>query len=306
MRAPARSRELVLLFTLALMWGSSFLFTKVSLRTYPPLTLVTLRMGGSLAVLLAILFASGRRLTAPRGVWLAFGVMSVFSGVLPYFLTAWGQQHVDSGLAAILMSSAPLFTLLLAHVSTTDERITPAGLVGIALGLGGVALLIGPDVLAGMGDHVRGQLAIVGAVSCYAVALVFGRRLREVPVTLSAAGMQVWSTALLVPLQLALEPPWWRIPVDAPALAALGALAVLCTALPYLVYYRLLALAGAARTAFVNYLIPVVGVLWGAALLDERLPWRAAPALLLILAGVSVVNGQFAPLLRRLRGEAPA
>lgn len=306
MTGRTSGREVGLLLTLSLMWGSAFLFTKVGLRSYPPLTLVTLRMGISLLVLLAIVFGSGRRLPADARLWGGFAVMSVFSGVLPYFLIAWGMQHIDSGLAAILMSSGPLFTLVLAHFCTADERMTPGGMVGIVLGMGGVVLLIGPDALAGLARHVTGQLAVVGAVACYAVAMVFGRTLRAVPVTVSAAGMQVWSTGILLPLHLALERPWWELPADGLTVAAIGMLAVFCTALPYLVYYRLLAVAGASRTALVNYLIPVVGVLWGVVLLGERLPLRALPALLLILLGVGAVNGQLAPVVRRLRGQEAA
>ncbi len=292
----------LLLFALALMWGTSFTFTKAALAGFSPLTLVTARMALSLAVLLALLRVLGQRLPAPGRRWTDFLVMSLFSGVVPYFLIAWGMQRIDSGLAAILNSMTPLSTVVLAHFFSTDERMTPGALFGIALGFAGVVVLVGPDALAGLGAQVRGQLSVVGGVSCFSVAIVYARRnLQEVPPLVSAAGMQVWSTLLLVPLMLTLDAPWALRPGPYP-LGALALLATVSTALPYLVYYRLLAIAGATRVVLVSYLIPLVGVFWGALLLGERLPWRALPALLLILGGIATVNGQWQPLLQRLRG----
>lgn len=282
--------ELGLLFALALMWGSSFLFTKTALQSFPPLTLVTFRMALSMIFLLGFLLVRGVRLPLQGKLWRQFFFISIFNGTLPYFLMAWGQLHIDSSLAAILNSTTPLSALVLAHFFTSDERITPMSLAGIALGLAGVVVLIGPAALGGLGSQLLGQLAVVGGATCYGIAVVYGRRFSHLPTGVTAAGMQVCSLMTLIPLDAALEPPWQLSPTP------LGMLAILCvgilsTGMPYLVYFHLLKKVGATRTAMVNYLIPLVGVFWGTLLLGERLPWRALPALLLILAGLAASGG---------------
>lgn len=290
--------ELGWLFSLALMWGSSFLFTKAALQSFPPLTLVTFRMALSMVFLLGFLLVRRTRMPFSGRLWGEFLILSIINGTLPYFLMAWGQLHIDSSLAAILNSTTPISALVLAHYFTSDERITPMSMAGIALGFAGVVVLIGPDALGGLGSQLLGQLAVVGASTCYGIATVYGRRFSSLPPEVTAAGMQACSLMTLLPLSLTLEPPWQLSPTPL-GIAAILCLGVLSTGMPFLVYFHLLSKVGATRTAMVNYLIPLVGVFWGTLLLGERLPWRAVPALLLVLAGLAAIGGHL-----RLPGRA--
>jgi drug/metabolite transporter (DMT)-like permease len=221
--------------------------------------------------------------------WGSFLVMGLFNCAVPYTLITWAEIHIDSGLAAILNATMPLFTVMLAHFLTEDERFTWMKVVGIFLGFLGVFILIGPAVFKGFGAHVLGELAVVGAALSYAIAVVYGRRLREIPVLVSATGQLAGATLLTAPLSLIIDSPWQLAPSLLP-LGALLCLSLLGTAIAYILYYYLLARIGATRVSLVTYLIPISGVLWGALLLGERLHWTAFLALALILLSIAGVN----------------
>ena len=288
-------RNFLILLILGLIWGASFLFIKVAVATIPPLSVAFGRT--ALAAVLLYLVLRSRGLTMPGWgpVWGSFLLMGFFNGAVPYTLITWAEIHIDSGLAAILNALMPLFTVLLAHVFTGDERLTWTKVVGIVLGFLGVLTLIGPAVLKGLGKDVVAQLAVMAAALCYAIAIIYGRRLKEVTPLVSATGQLFCAAFLTLPMSLVFDTPWALAPSFI-SLGALTCLSLLGTALAYLLYYYLLPRIGSTNLSLVTYLIPITGVFWGALLLDERLHWSAFMALGLILAGISGVNNRLPKL----------
>jgi drug/metabolite transporter (DMT)-like permease len=178
-------------------------------------------------------------------------VMGILNNALPFTLIVWGQTRIDSGLAAILNATTPLFTVGLAHVMTDDERLTPGRVAGVALGFAGVVVLVGPETLGGLVDAesvfaVLARAAVLAAAASYALASLYGRRLRALRPRVAATGMLCGSTIVMAPLALALEQPWTLSP-PAQAWGALLAIGLLSTAAAYLIYFRVLASAGGAR-----------------------------------------------------------
>ncbi|MGB1027483.1 MAG: DMT family transporter, partial [Rhodospirillaceae bacterium] len=230
----------------------------------------------------------------PKGSWKEFLPLALISNALPFSLIVWGQTHIDSGLASILNAMTPLNTVLVAHLLTSDEKITPGKALGLALGLFGVVVMIGPEALGGLGDQVLGQLAVLGATVSYGFAIVRGRRIKAMgiaPVT-AAAGMLTWATVLLLPVALVVEQPWtlqslhWQTP-----LALLG-LSLLSTAAAYLLYFRILAGAGATNMALVTFLVPITANLLGIVFLGEEPGWDQLFGILAIGTGLAFIDGR--------------
>ena len=291
-----------LLFLLSVVWGGSFFFNRVALDALPPLTLVFLRVGLAAPVLVLAQRAMGRRMPRDPRVWAAFFVMGLLNNVLPFALIVWGQMQIASGLASILNATTPLAGVIVAHLFTADEKMTANRLFGVAAGIAGVAVLIGPQALEGFGSHLVRELACLAAAVSYAFAGVYGRRFRRLgiaPMT-TAAGQVTASAALLLPLTLIVDKPW-LLPV--PPLTVLGAVAglvLLSTALAYTIYFRLLATAGATNLLLVTFLIPVSAILLGTLVLGERLGANQLAGLMLIGAGLAAIDGR---LLARRRAD---
>jgi drug/metabolite transporter (DMT)-like permease len=283
------ARQFLILLVLGLIWGASFLFIKVAVVTIPPFTVAFGRTALAALILYVVLRYRGLKLGSWGHLWGAFLVLGLFNGAIPYTLITWAEIHIDSGLAAILNALMPLFTVLLAHFFTRDEKLNWMKVIGIFLGFLGILALIGPAVLKGLGTHVIGQLAVVGAALCYAMAAIYGRRLKEIPPLVSATGQLIGAALLTLPLSFIIDKPW-QLSVTLLSLGALACLSLLGTALAYILYYYLLARIGATNVSLVTYLLPITGVFWGALLLGERLHWSAFLALVLILAGIAGVN----------------
>jgi drug/metabolite transporter (DMT)-like permease len=294
MKLSPRAVNIALLLALSSIWGSSYMLIKIGLDTVPPVTVAAARIALGAATLLVVVQIRGLRL--PRGVraWTPFAVMAMVGNVLPFSLIAWGETHIHSGLTAILLGVVPVSTMVLAHIFTTDERFTANKLAGLAAGFAGLIVLVGPDALAGLGGSLAGKLAVVGAALCYATSIVYARRLRHVPVVVSGAASLAIATVIIVPVSLIAESPWQAAP-SAASVAALVLLGVVGTALATLIFFRLVACTGATFTSLINYLIPLFGVLWGAAVLAERLPATALAGLALILSGIALVNRRPTP-----------
>ena len=285
------ARQFLILFVLGLIWGASFLFIKVAVVTIPPFTVAFGRTALAALILYVVLRYRGLKLGSWGHLWGAFLILGLFNGAVPYTLITWAEIHIDSGLAAILNALMPLFTVLLAHFFTQDEKLNWMKVIGILLGFLGILVLIGPAVLKGLGTHVIGQLAVVGAAWCYAMAAIYGRLLKDVPPLVSATGQLIGAALLTLPLSFIIDTPW-QLSVTLLSLGALACLSLLGTALAYILYYYLLARIGATNVSLVTYLLPITGVFWGALLLGERLHWSAFLALALILAGIAgVKNG---------------
>ncbi len=287
-------REWTMLLALSVMWGIAFFFAGVALQGLPPFTFVTLRVGLAALILAVLVRLLGRTAHHDGRVWRAFVVMGLLNNVVPFCLIVWGQTHIASALAAILNATTPLATVMVAHWLTADEKLTAARLAGVLAGLAGVAVMIGPDALDGLGANVAAQLAVVGAAVSYAFAGVYGRRFKRLGVTpiATAAGQVTASTLILLPIALVVDQPW-RLPVPGwPVWGAVIGVATVSTAFGYWLYFRILATAGATNLLLVTFLMPVTAVLLGTALLGEQLAPRHGLGMALIGLGLAAIDGR--------------
>jgi len=282
-------REFGLLLLLGFLWGIPYALTKISLESIPPVTLVAARVSLAAATLWIVAMMAGRKF--PQH-WAFVGrllIQGAVACVIPYTLIAFGQQSVNSALAAILNSTTPLFVCLISLAITHHESITFERLSGITIGLGGVVLIAGTSALAGLGLETIGQAAIILATISSAVSVIHGRRFADVAPEVAAAGMLTCAAVILVPLCLLVEAPMQVVPSLA-SLVALVVNAVIATAFGFVVYFRLIHTIGSMATASVGYLKPGVGVLIGCVLMGESLTWTLALGLLAILLGVAAIN----------------
>ncbi|MBI5303901.1 MAG: EamA family transporter [Chloroflexi bacterium] len=284
-----------ILFLLGAIWGASFLFIKVGVAEIPPFTFVLGRTLIAATVLFGVMRFRREAFPRTRALWTTFIALGILNGVIPYTLITWGETHITSGLASILNAAMPLFTVLLAHYWTHDERMTMPKMLGVLVGFVGVVIVFLPELRGGIQIEFWGQLAVVGAALSYAVATIMARRtLRGVSPVLAAAGQLGTAAMWMVIPSIVIDRPWTLRPT-LPALGALVTLAILGTAVAYILYYWLVNHTGATRTSLVTYLLPIFGVMWGAVLLREPIAWEAILGLSLILAGVILVNRKFAP-----------
>ena len=296
--------EWFLLIVLALVWGAAFFFSEVALEEVRPFTIVFARVSLAAVALWLVVLAAGLPLPRSAGLWGAFFAMGAINNVLPFSLIVWGQTAITGGLASILNASTPVFTVLLAHFFTRDERLTAGRLAGVLLGLAGVAVMIGPEALAGLGGSVAGQLAVIAAAICYGCAGVFGRRFASQPPLVTAAGQVTASSCLMLPLMLLVDRPWTLAMPGLETWGSLLAMALLGTALAYIIYFRILATAGATNILLVTLLVPVSAVLLGMIVLGERLETYQLPGMMLIGLGLLALDGRFMSLLKRRRPAA--
>jgi drug/metabolite transporter (DMT)-like permease len=293
--------EWLLLLTLALLWGGSFFFGKLALAELPPITVVLGRLALAAVMLALLLVLTGRRMPRDMRSWLRFAAMGALNNAIPFSLIMWGQTQITSGLASILNAVTPLSTAVLAHLLTSDEKLTGARLAGVLLGLGGVIVMVGPTALAGLGGDVAAQAACVLATVSYGLAGIYGRRFRGEPPMVTAAGQVTASTVMILPLALLLEQPWTLAMPSAITWAALGGAALLSTALAYIVYFRILATAGATNLLLVTFLMPVVALLLGTGVLHEVIKPPEFAGMVLIALGLVAIDGR---LPRRLSAVA--
>jgi drug/metabolite transporter (DMT)-like permease len=305
MTAPALGgREWVMLLVLAVLWGGSFFFNGVAVRELPSFTLVWLRVAVAAAALLLALRLLGQRMPSSGRVWAAFFGMGLLNNVLPFVLIAWGQHHIASGLASILNATTPLFTVLLAHLLTPDERLTPLKASGVSVGFAGAVVMTGPDAL-GLDTGVFAQLACLAGALSYACAGIFGRRFKRIGVApiVTAAGQMSASSVLLLPVMLLVDRPWTLATPHAATWGAVLGVGLLSTAIAYVLYFQILATAGATNLLLVTFLIPVNAVLLGTLVLGEELLPRHLAGMALIGTGLACIDGRLPRLIARCQGE---
>jgi drug/metabolite transporter (DMT)-like permease len=306
---PARlslsATDWLLLVFLSILWGGSFFLAKIAVDELPPLTLALGRVAIAAAILAVPAGVSG--FVALARAWPAFAVLGLLNNVIPFTLIFWGQTHIPSGLASIFNATTPIFTALIAHVATRDEKLNASKLIGVTTGFVGVVAMLGPEVLGDIGVGLWAQLACLAAAICYAIAGVWGRRLARLPAVTVAAGQLIAATVLLAPLAALVDRPW-RLAMPSPAaLAALLALAVLSTALAYVIYFRILARAGATNLLLVTFLIPVSAILLGTVVLGERLAPYHFVGMAIIAVGLAAIDGRPARIIARvMRGKRAA
>jgi drug/metabolite transporter (DMT)-like permease len=285
-----------LLFTLAAIWGASYLFIKVGVRDFEPSFFIELRLvigGALLFALLAVRQGTRKAIADVRGAWRPGLVFGIINGALPFTLIAWGETHIDSGVAAIANASVPIFVALLAIRFSPGERSTGLRLLGIVVGLVGVGVLAGVDP-AGGAWGVIGTLAVVLASFSYACGGLYGQKaVGHQPGPVLATASLVYGAVVLLPLAIVQHPdhaPDWK-PV-----ASVIALAIGGTAIAQLILFRMLRLFGAARVSLVTYLMPVTALVYGATILDEPLRPSMLGGLALILGGVALGSGLWRPI----------
>ena len=282
------------LVVLALLWGPSFLFIKVAVHDIPPLTLAAARVSLAAVLLYVVLRFQGRTLPRFGPVWKHFAVMGLVSNALPFTLFSWGEQYIDSALAAILNGTTPIFTIILAHIFTADDRLTPGKTMGVLLGFGGMMALLAPALFGGVIATTWGLVAITVASASYGVAIVYGRQhLRGLPPLVGPAAQLTMASLYLVPLSLTIERPYLLPTPSWTAVGSLLTLAIFGTALAFVIYYRIMENANATHLSMVTYLVPIVGTLLGVVVLHERPGWNAYLGCALIILGVMIVNGFF-------------
>jgi len=292
-KTAMNARVWAMLILLSMLWGGSFFFVGVIVTELPPLTIVTLRVGIAAITLWAIVLIMG--LCPPKDwrVWGAFLGMGLLNNVIPFSLIVWGQTQIGSGLASILNASTPIFAVVVAGILLPDERVTPLKITGVAIGFIGVAVMIGLPALSGEGSLLA-QLAIITAALSYAFAGVYGRRFKTLRINplITAAGQVTASTLILLPISLTVEGPPDITGISLATWSAVTALAVLSTAIAYVLYFKILELSGATNVLLVTLLVPVSAILLGSVFLNESLGAIHFAGMLLIAMGLSAIDGR--------------
>lgn len=294
-----RSDWAILLF-LALIWGAAFFFIKVAVTHVAPLTYVWLRLTIAAAALLAWMRFKGEKLSLPLPVWGAMLVLALLNNIVPFALFGWAQQHIASGLASILNATTPIWGVVVAHIATSDEKMTPAKLIGVTIGFAGVATMIGPDLLAS-GGSLLPQIACIVASLCYALAGVWARRFKPMglkPLKVATAQLLV-GALVMTPISLTVAQPWIGGSPSLVAIGAITALALVCTALGYVLYFRLIDSAGATNATLVTLLVPPIAILLGVLFLGELLTGGQFLGLAIIALGLAVIDGRLFAAVRR-------
>jgi len=299
-RQSMNLQDWIMLISLSVLWGGSFFFVGVAVKALTPLTIVFIRLALAAVTLWVVVLVL--KVPVPRSLseWSALFIMGILNNVIPFSLIVWGQTHIESGLASIFNAMTPLFTVLVAGLLLSDERISVLKIVGIVLGILGAVIMVGADVLQGIGTQVLAQLAVIGAAVSYGFSTVFGRRFKRFginPIAI-AAGQVSCSAMVLVPLLMVFEQPFSQGMPELEVWASLVALAVLSTALAYILYFRVLASAGATNVSLVTFLVPVSAIVLGFVFLNERLELTHLMGMALIALGLAAIDGR---LWRRLQ-----
>ena len=289
----------LLLIVLSVLWGGSFFFAEVALKELEPLTIVFGRVSLAALALIGFVYLSGERMPGGLKAWGPFFIMGGLNNLIPFSLIVWGQTHIDSGLASVLNATTPLFTVALAHLLTADEKLSANKGLGIVCGIVGVAVLIGPDALDGLGGQVWGKVAVLAGAVSYAFAGIYGRRLGHLPTSVAAAGMLSGSSVMMLPLVMMVGTPMAAATAGASTLLSVAGLALLSTALAYMIYFHILARAGATNLLLATFLIPVSALALGILVLGERLSPAAALGMGLIFIGLAAVDGRLLKKLSR-------
>jgi len=293
-------RQWLLLCIPAFFWGSAFVLMEVALPTLSPLMIVAGRMTVAALFLNGVVLAQGKAWPTSKAIWLECVGLCVVNNLLPFGLVVWGQQYIGASLAAILIASAPVFTVVAASTFGAERMTIRRGL-GVLLSFAGVVVLVGPEVLQGFSLKGIGELAILGAAMCYSAAGFWGRRFKAVPAEMLSTMTISLGALLIVPIMVAVEMPFsasaFWVGEQWQALAAVAGLGVFSTAIAYIVYFRLLAEMGVVNTSLVSFLVPLSTLLMSTLFLKERPDAAAISGMCLILSGLAVLDGR---LLKRI------
>jgi len=290
-----------MLLLLSVFWGSSFLFVKIALEELSPLMIVVTRV--TLAAIVSLSLMKLLSLSLPKGwsIWRSFLVMGMLNNIVPFLLIVWGQQYILAGVAAILNAATPAFTVIVAQLFTEDEKATAAKAIGISVAISGVAIVIGFNALTSFSITNLGQLAILFAGLSYAFASVFGRKFGRAGVAplVVTTGQLVISSLLLLPAAFFVQPDALHLDISLKVLMALTGLAVISTAFAYLLYFKLIATAGATNATLVTVLVPVSAAFLTWLVLGEKLPDNAYSGMSVIVIGLLILDGRLIRWLKK-------
>ncbi len=291
--APSASpRDWLLITILALIWGGSFLFGRILMLEWPPFTVVFLRVGIAAITLWVFLVATRKSFPTEGSIISAILVMGILNNVIPFSLILIGQQEIGSGLASVVNAMTPIWTLIIANFMTADEKFSTSKIFGIALGFAGVAILIGDDLLKGLSASAWAQTAVLGATISYGFAGVYGKRFKGHDPIVISTGQLTASSLVLLPLIFILENPFSISRPDFEMIVSLLGLAVLCTAVAYVLFFKILASAGATNVSLVTFLVPVSAILLGMVWLGETLTTANLIGMVLIVSGLVLIDGR--------------
>ena len=280
------------LLLLAAVWGGSFFFAEIALQEVPPLTITLHRVIWAVPILALIIRLKGLAVPRSAAVWGAYLVMGALNNAIPFSLIFWGQTQIDGGLAAILNATTAMFAAVVAGMLLKDEPLTPQKIIGAALGITGVAFIMGPSALIDFNPGNLAQLAVLGATLSYAFAGVWGRTaLAGQPPLVNAFGMLAGSTVLMIPVVWVVDGPTQPV-LSMTVWGALLGLATVSTAFAYVLYFALLARTGAANLLLVTLLIPPFAIGLGAVFLGERMAPEAWIGFAVIALGFAVTDGR--------------
>ncbi len=290
--------DIAMLVTLSIIWGGSFFFIEILVDYLPPLTIVTTRVGLASLMFWGIIFVQKLPIPKTRQHWLALAVLGLIGNALPFCLIAWGQTQISSGLASIFNATTPFFTVIVAGTFLVDEPLIRRKLLGIGFGILGTIVLIGPEALGGMTGSVFGQLAVIVASISYAFASVYSRRFKEWGVSplMVATGQVTMATLILLPLTIMTDSPWEQAAIPLAAVGAMMGLALLSTVVAFILFFRIIASAGATNATLVTFLIPISAILLGVTFLDETFTKLEFVGMALIGFGLLVMDGRLIQL----------
>ncbi|MEP6343670.1 MAG: DMT family transporter [Maricaulaceae bacterium] len=286
--------DVIMLVALSVLWGGSFFFVEVLVKHLSPLTIVTCRVGFAALALWAIVLARGILLPSTWQQWSSLFVIGLLNNALPFSLIAWGQTQISSGLASIFNATTPFFTVIVAGAVLTDEGITKQKMTGVIVGLLGTIVLIGPEALKGLTGSMLGQLAVMGAAVSYAFAAAYARRFKKWGLSplIVATGQVTMATLILLPLMIIIDKPWIDLVIPLDVIWAISGLVIFSTVIAYILYFRLIASAGATNAALVTFLIPISAILLGVTILGETFTGLQAVGMGLIGLGLLVMDGR--------------
>ena len=295
--------EWMLLLLLAALWGGSFFLSKVAVAEVAPFTLVLFRVATAAIVLLAYLLLSGRGIPGSAAAWRAFLIMGLINNVLPFSLLFWGQTMISGSLASILNATTPIFTVVIAHYLTGDEQITRGKVMGILLGFVGVAVMLGGGLTGVVNNPVIAMVACLGAALSYGLAASYGRRFAAMGIGPArvAFGQLTASSLVMVPVVLLMDPPISIMQWSGTTLSAVIVLGVVCTALAYILFFRILSSGGATNISLVTLLVPVSAILLGSAFLGERLSPLEFTGMGLIALALVTIDGRVFSIFRNAK-----
>jgi drug/metabolite transporter (DMT)-like permease len=293
-----KPKEWWLLILLSVFWGGSFFFVKVALLDFQPFTLVFLRIAIAALILVGVVYLTGKRMPTSFKTWSGYAVMGMLNNAIPFSLIVWGQTRIESGVASILNATTPIFAVLLAHFLTADERLTTKKIMGVLIGFIGVYLMMKPELADGFSWRGLGQAAVLGAAVSYSFAAIFGKRFKDMPAIVNSAGMLICSSIIMLPLVIP-----WSVRPSLEALSALLGIAIISTAIAYLLYFHLLATAGATNVLLVTFLIPISALLLGVGILGEVIKVLEYAGMVCIFLGLIIIDGRALNLVKRLNGR---